>query len=102
MQVDVVGDLEEKVQEYLSSTLVNSASGVGNVADSSKLPSESPLKRPAGVAFMISEEDELMCKKAQSRKTKKKTNDGDGSGIAMSSLGLRTEIGLSESDDMID
>ena len=44
IRIDVVGDLEGRGQEYLSSTPVKSASGFGNKADSSKLPSESQLK----------------------------------------------------------
>ena len=66
-------------QEWLSSTPVNRASGVRNVADSSKLPSESPLKCSVGVSLMINEEEELMCQVVQSGKTKKKSIDGDGS-----------------------
>ena len=50
----------------LSTTPVESASGIGNVADTLKLPSVSPLKRSAGMNFMISEEEELVGEKAQS------------------------------------
>ena len=100
IHVDVVGDSEDGGREYLSSTPVKSAGGVRNVADSSKLPSESPVKRPAGVAFMISEDGELMCEVAQSGK-RKKSNDGDVRRIATSTGGLTIEIGLSEIDDMI-
>ena len=101
IRVAVVGDLEEGGQEYLNWTPMKSASGVENVADSLRLPSESPLKRSAGVAFVISEEEELMFEVAQSGKGKKKSNDGDGSRMATSTGGLTTEIGLSENDEMI-
>ena len=98
MHVDFVGDLEEKGQEYLSLIPAKSVSGVGIVADSSKLPSESPLKLPAGVAFMVSEKEKFMCEVAQSGKRKTKTKDGDGMRSATSSAELTTEIGLSEMD----
>ena len=101
MLLDVVGDREEGGQEYLSSTPVKSASGVGIVADSSKVPSESPLKRPARVAFTTSEEEELVCEIAHSRKRKRKTNDGDGTRISTSTGGLTTDIQLSEMGEMI-
>ena len=61
VRVDVVEDMEERGRGYFSSTPEKNASGVENVADSSKFPSESPLKRSAGVAFKISEEEELLC-----------------------------------------
>ena len=61
--------------------------GVRIVADSSKLSTESPLKRPAGMAFLISEEEEFLCEMAQSGKGKKMSNDGDGSRIATSTGG---------------
>ena len=61
LRVDVVEDMEEGGQRYLSSTSVKKASGVENSADSLKLPSGSPLKRSAGVAFKISAEEELLC-----------------------------------------
>ena len=99
--VDVFGKLKEGDQEYLSSTPVKSASGFESVADSSKFPTESPLKRSIRVAFVITGEEELMCEVAWSRKRKKKSNDGDGSRRAMSTGGLATEIGLSEKGEMI-
>ena len=66
-----------------------------------KPPSESPLKSSVGVAFMISEEEELICEMVQSGRTKKKSIDGDGSIIVTSIIGLTTEIELSEMDEMI-
>ena len=62
----------------MSSAPVKTVSGVGVVAGSLKFPSESPFKRPAGVAF-----------------------DGEGSKIATSTGSLTTEIGDSEKDEMI-
>ena len=47
---------------------MKSASGVGNVVDSSGPLIESPLRRSAGVAFVIGEEEELMCELATSGK----------------------------------
>ena len=79
---------------------MKSASGVGNVADSSNLPIESPLKSSVGVGLMISEE-ELMCEVVQSRKTKKKSTDGNGSILATSKNGLTNEVGLSEMHEAI-
>ena len=103
IRVDIVGDLEEGGQEFLSSTLVKGANGDGNVnvVDSLKFPSQSPLKRSAGVAFVISEKEEFVGELAQSGKRKRNTNDGDGGTIATSTGGLTTEIGLSELDEMI-
>ena len=76
---DVVGDLDEGGQKYLSSTPVKSASGVENVADSWKLPSELSLKCSAGVTLMISkEDDELACELAQCGKRNRKSSDADG------------------------
>ena len=61
MHVDGVGDQDDEGQGYLCSTPVKSVSGVSFVADSVKFPRESPLKRSAGVAFVISEVEELTC-----------------------------------------
>ena len=72
IRVDVVEHLEERGQEQLSSTPVKSASRVGNVADSSKPPSESQLRSSARVALMISEEEKNMYEVLQSGKTKNK------------------------------
>ena len=47
---------------------------------------------------MISEEEELVCEVAQSGKRNRKSNDGDGSRMAMSTGRLTTEIGLPETD----
>ena len=44
------------------------ASGVENVADNSRFLSESPLKRSTGVAFVVSEEKELLCEATESGK----------------------------------
>ena len=85
----------------MKSTPVKIACGVGNVADSSKPPSESPLKNSNGVVLMISEEEELICEVIQSGKTKKKFIDGDGSIMATSTIGLTTKIGLPELDEKI-
>ena len=62
IRVDFVGKLEEGGQEYLSSRLVNSASGVKNVADIWKFLSESPLKRSAGVPSLLVERKNLIVK----------------------------------------
>ena len=45
---------------------MKSTSGVENVADSPKFSSELPLKSSAGVAFVITEEEELLCEMALS------------------------------------
>ena len=60
--IDVVGDLEEGGQKYLSSTPVKNSNGVAKMPDSSKFPSESLLKRPDGVAFMINQEEDFIVK----------------------------------------
>ena len=99
--LDVVGDEEEGSQEYLSSTPVKSASGDENVAGSLKFPSASPLKRSTGMAFVISEQNELLCEIAESGKRRKESNDCDGSKMVTSTGGLSTEIGLSEVDDIV-
>ena len=75
---------------------MNSASGVKNVADSWKFLSESPLKRSAGVAFIISEKEELDCEVVRSGKRQKRSHDDNGSRMATSTGGLATEVGLSE------
>ena len=100
-RVDAVEDLEQRGQEQLSSTPLMKASRVGKVADSSKRSSESPLRSSVGVALMISEEEELMYEVPQSGKTKKKSIDGDGTVMATPTIGLTTEIRLSEMDQMI-
>ena len=71
------------------------------MTDIPKFPSESSLKRSAGVPFVIIEEEELFCEVAESGKRGKKSNDGDGSKMATSTGGLTTEIGLSQIDDMV-
>ena len=50
---------------------------------------------------MISEEEELMCEVIQSGRTKKKSIEGDVSIMVTSTIGLTTEIRLSEMDEMI-
>ena len=101
MHVDFVGDLEAGGQECLSSTPVKSTSGVVNVAYSSKLPIESPLKRPVGVAFKIIDKKEFLCATVQSGNSTKRSNGGVGSRMVTLIGGLDTEMGLSEMDDMI-
>ena len=66
LHVDLVRDLEEEGQEYMSSRLVKTVSGVGYAAGSLKFLSKSPFKRPAGVAFVVKEEENLTCEVSQS------------------------------------
>ena len=84
VRVDVVQHMEEGGQVSLNSLPVKNASGVENVAKSSKFPSEFSLNRSTGVAFKISEEEELLCDVAVSGKRRKLSNVGDGSKMAMS------------------
>ena len=91
IRLDVVGDLEERGQEFLSLTSVKNAIEVRNVVDLSKLPSGSPLKRSTGVLFVISEEEELRCEVAQSGKKRNQKMV-----MPTSTGGLKNEIGLSK------
>ena len=68
MLVVVVGDEEKEVQEFLSSTPVKSVGGTSYMPNSLKFPVESPLKRSFGVAFVTSEDEELMFRVKQSGK----------------------------------
>ena len=73
IRVDVVGDMEEGGHKYLSSTHVKNVSGGLNVVDSSKFPSESPFSRSAGVAFVISEDEEFLYEAAESEKKEERS-----------------------------
>ena len=68
MHVDVVGHQEDEGQEKLSSTPVKTGKATSHVADSVKFPSESTLKRSAGVAFLTIEVKKQMCEVNQSGK----------------------------------
>ena len=96
IHVDVVGDLEEESHEYLRSTPVKIVSGASNVVHNVTFSSESPVKRSAGVAFVIIEKEKLLCGLNQSEKRRKprKPNDGEGSRMTASTGGLTTDIGL--------
>ena len=79
---------------------MNGAIGVGNVADSSSLPTESTFQSSVGVASLIGIEEYLMCEVVQSGETKSSLDD-DCSITATSITGLTTEIGFSEMNEMI-
>ena len=73
----------------MSSTPVKTDRGASYVADILKFPSEWVLKRSAGVAFVIDEEEEDMCEKYQSGEMRK-SNDGEWCRIAKSTVAWTT------------
>ena len=100
LHVCVVGVTKEEGQGYESLTPAKVVSGVSNVADNLRFPNKSPLKRSVGVAFVINEEEQLMCEVNQSG-IKRRSNDGEGSRMMVSTGGLTNETRLPEIDEMV-